>query len=486
MGKPESSPFSVRVSADRMSATIEVRPDVELGEVSASDILSELEAAKVARDNDVAKRVTEYVELLRSPNGPPEGEYEIAVGRPAVEGEDGEFTWDASLLQQAADWCEDESIDFYRISSIVTVDADALMGRVRRPMQGKDGVDVHVTSLRPESKPQEVILKNGVKLGEDERSVFSTVPGRIHYDHLILSLSEVVEIRGNVDFESGNLDLTTDAMVGGDVLDNFNIKIKKNLTVRGAIEGADVEVVGNVTVRGGIVNHGKGSVVAGGDIVTRFCDSADIKAHGDIRVANEVMSSRVHTEGRLIITGGSIIGGEVFARHGVEVNTLGSEADVITQIVVGLHPDELRKLETNAKANLKRRVTMKKINNAVTPLLADLKRLTSEQREQVTELMNKAGTVATKIAGSEEEMASLLQATGEVEPYVLVTGMIHAGTTITITDRVVTFKEDTKGPIKIGFCKIEDHTVVAATNQVTGSIFELPARETLVSLEPAA
>ncbi len=486
MGNDESSQFLIQFSEDRMSATIQGRPDAELSTVSASDVLSDLEAAKIAHNDEVVNRVTQYIEMLKEPECTPESEYEIAVGSPATNGADGAFICEDSLQQQTADWCEDGAINFYSISSIVTVETDTLIGQLMPPDRGVDGVDVRGTPLPPKYQPKEVVLKDGVKLGEDGKSVFSTIPGMIIYERFELSIREVVEIHGDVDFETGSLDLTTDVMVRRNVLDNFHVKTKKNLTVKGAIEGADVEVSGNVTVRGGIVNRDKGSVTAAGDITARFCDSATVKAHGNIRVGKEVMNSRVHTEGKLILPRGSIIGGEVFARHGVEVNTLGSEAGVVTEVIVGLHPDELRQIETTAKLNAKRRARADKINQAVAPLMDQLKRLTSAQREQATELMYAAGSMEGEIAQSEEEVASLLQATRGVDPYVLVTGTIHSGTSITLIDRVVVFKRETKGPIKIMVRRIKGHTAVVAVNQLTGSILELPAQKAMVSLEPTA
>ena len=484
MSTQTESPFLVQVAKDHLSATIEARRDAELSTVSAGDVVAALEAAKVAVHDQVTHRIEEYLEALRDPNGPPEGAYEIATGRPSTEGEDGTFTWEDSLQQRAAEWCEGASVDFYNMSSIITVEAGTPIGWITPPKLGTDGVDVHANPVRPRRKLKEVVLKNGVELAEDQSCVSATVPGKVVYENHELSICEVVEVRGDVDFETGNLDLSTDTVIRGNVRDLFCVKTKKNLTVGGAIEAATIEAVGNVTVRGGVLNRAKGKVIAGGEIVAKFCDEACLRAQGDIRVGKEVMNSHVHTEGKLLVARGSIIGGEVFARHGVEAATLGSEAGVPTTIAVGTHPDEFRQIEETAKENEKRRASMEKIRQAVGPLMAQLQRLTGAQREQATELMYQADSIEAEIKKSEEEVAAILASTSdEDKPYVLVNSMIHQQVSVSIGDRVYTFQEESKGPVKIERRKIKNYTALVLVNQLTGSVCELPARKLELALE---
>ena len=478
MSTETKSPFKVRTSKDRLNATVEVSRDVELSEVSADDVVAALEAAKVAVDERVTSRVTEFVEALRNPEGPPKGEFQIAAGHAATEGEDGTFTWEDSLNPQAADENDDEAFDYYNVSAITTVEDGTLIGWIAPPKPGSDGVDVHGSALRPKRRVREVTLKKGVKLGDDGTSVIAAVTGRVVFQKLELFINEVVEVAGDVDFETGNLDLSTDAVVRGSIRDLFCVKTAKCLTVVGAIEAAEVHAAGNVTVRGGILNRAKGKVTAGGDIVAKFCDEARLHAQGDIRVAREIMNSRVHADGRLLLPQGTIIGGEAFGRCAVEAGTLGSEAGVPTSVGVGLYPDEIRKIEEAGKENEKRRASVEKIRQAVGPLMAQLKRLTNEQREKATELMYQADSIEAEIKKSEEETAALLASDSEEnKPYVLVSSRIHQRASVSISDRVVTFQEELKGPIKIERRKIDNYTAIAAVNQLTGSVRELPARK---------
>ena len=477
MSTETKSPFKVRISKDHLSATVETDRDAELSEVSAGDVVAALEAARVAIDDQVTQRATEFVEALRNPEGPPEGEFQIAAGHQPTEGEDGTFTWEESVAPKAADENDDEAFDYYNVSAITTVEEGTLIGSITPPKPGANGVDVHGSPLHPKGRPQEVTLKKGVKLGDDGSSVIATVAGRVVFQNFELSIDEVVEIAGDVNFETGNLDLSTDVMVRGTIRDLFRVKTKKCLTVGGTIEAADVEVAGNVTVRGGILNRAKGKVIAGGDIMAKFCDEANLCAQGDIRVAREIINSHVYAEGKLLLPQGTIIGGEAFGWCAVEVGTLGSDAGVRTTVVVGLHPDHVRQVEETAKENERRHASMEKIRQAVDLLMAQSKRLTDEQREKAAELMCQADAIEAEISKSEKEAPAVFASDSEEsKPYVLISSQIYPGVSILISDRIVTFQEEMKGPVKIERRKIDNYTAIAAVNQLTGSVQELPVR----------
>lgn len=465
-----------------MSAFVEVDRDAELSTLTQEDALAAVEAAKVEINDEVTERIGAYLEAVRDPEGPPEGGYQIATGREPTDGEDGTFAWDDSLQNQASDWSEDGSIDFYNVSSIVTVEAGALVGRITLAQQGVDGVDVSGKSLPPKRQLCDVVLKDGVELGGDGRDVLASVAGKVVFKNNELFVHEIVEIAGDVDFEIGNLDLLIDCVIRGSIGDRFSVKTKANLTVGGVIEAAVVEAAGNVTVRGGILGRGMGRVEAGGELVAKFCDKVVLRAASDIRLGRETINSHIYTEGKLLLPQGAIIGGVVVARLGVEAGTLGSDACVPTEIIVGMHPGELQNVEAVRKENEKRMLVVEKIRRKVSPLMSQLERLTRAQRERVTEMMFQADTVAAEIASFEKGVVAMMQRSCDDYVYVLVNSTIHQRVSIRVGDRVVTFHKGMKGPVKIERRKIKNYTAIVSVNQLTGSVTELNAQR--VALDP--
>ena len=57
--------------------------------------------------------------------------------------------------------------------------------------------------------------------------------------------------------------------------------------------------------------------------------------------------------------------------------------------------------------------------------------------------------------------------------HVLVLNRIYPGVTLRFGDRVVTFKEEKRGPIKIERRQIKNVTEIVTVNQLTGSVFPL-------------
>ena len=60
----------------------------------------------------------------------------------------------------------------------------------------------------------------------------------------------VVEIAGDVDFESGSLDVPTDVLVRGDVKDAFHVCSRKNIAVKGVIGACRVAAGGDIQASG--------------------------------------------------------------------------------------------------------------------------------------------------------------------------------------------------------------------------------------------
>jgi uncharacterized protein len=275
-------------------------------------------------------------------------------------------------------------------------------------------------------------------------------------------------------FECGNINAATDVNVKGTILDLFKVQSRKSIKVGGAIQAAEVEAGGDVIVRGGILGRKKGFVKAGGQIIAKFAEEADLTAAGDVRITRECMNSRIRAEGKFLVTRGAVIGGEVYGREGVEVGAIGSEAFVQTSVTVGIHPDVLDAADAITEQCKTKLKAIERVRASVQPLMANLKRLTAEQKERATELLFNADAMLAEIAEAEVRRdAMVAQARAQGVPSVLVTKVIRAGSRIRIGRRHVVFDFDVKGPVKIEKRRIENVTEFVSVNQLTGSVTAL-------------
>ena len=473
---------AVHISEDRMSARLLVSKDAPVESITREAVLEALKSARVLVDETVQKRVTSFLEQLAA-DGSGGEEFEVARGVPPKEGADEEFEWDGAFNRHEVDPDGDEAIDWYTYNSIITVNAGEVIGRLSELIPSSNGRDVHGEVLRPQKSAMPLELDKTIRRSdEDSAVVIADVAGRVVLRDRRLAIHEVLEVAGDVDFGVGNIDSVTDVCIRGTVHDRFEVTSQKSILVGNAVEAARLKAKEEVTVRGGIVSRHEGLVYCGGPVTAKFLSETEIHAGGDIRVSKEVMNCRVFTEGRLEVPRGALIGGLAYARGGAEIGTVGSDANVRTRLCLGIHPctlAELHKLDEQCRAKLD---FIERIRTTVKPLIANLKRLTADQKEQATELLFKADEAEAEVRKAVERRESLLAAGGnDIQARLDLSKMIHPGVTIQMGMRSASIHKELKGPVRIEERKVDNATEIVTVNQLSGSITVLPCVQLTVA-----
>jgi hypothetical protein len=110
--------------------------------------------------------------------------------------------------------------------------------------------------------------------------------------------------------------------------------------------------------------------------------------------------------------------------------------------------------------------------------MANLKRLTPDQKEQATELLFSADSMAADVAEAEAERDRMIEAADATNsPAVVVLRTIYPGGRIRIGRRHVVFQNELKGPIKIEERKIKGATEFVSVSQASGSVTVLKSAE---------
>jgi len=465
---------TVRVAPDRLRAWMSAPAGEDLSGLTPGEVTVALEEAKVAVDDPVVARIQAFLEQIQQGEHP--ADFLAAEGRPAVEGDDAHFVWNESFAGEAAgdEQDADGSVDYRTRNMIRTVERDAVLGALHPARPGTPGVDVHGNTLQPKRRLREITLTDGVRLADDGQTVIASRPGRAVLERFRLGVRDVLQIDGDVDFDCGNIDATSDVEIRGTVRDLFEVRSRKSVTIGGAVEAAEVHAAGDITVRGGVLARGKGVVEAGGVVYARFCDEATLRAAGDIHIFKEAINSRLCTTGRVLADRGAVIGGELYAREGVEVHTLGSDGCVLTRVLVGTHPSVFRRVQELEEELRKRQESVDKIRQTVQPLMANLKRLTVEQREKATELLFNADELEAEIVAARKRQEALVADSRPANPpAVKVNGRICQNVAMVFGTREAHFHQDLKGPVVIELRKMDNVTEVVTVNQLSGSVSRL-------------
>ena len=466
----------INVSRDGLCAQL-VTTDVDPARITEQSITSALQQLKIPIDPPLILLLKQIDQAARSGQVSAEPIL-LAEGRVPVEGTDARFELAGELAPPAEEELNEEArADFHR-SLILTVDAGTTIGTLVPEVPPVHGVDVFGKPITAAAKSRSIKLGSNLQLAADNRSVVATAPGKVHITRQEISVLPVVEVAADVDFSTGDVEAGTDVLINGTIRDSFHVTSSRSITVRGAIEGAEVHAGTELQVNGGIASRNQGKIIAGGEIFTKFCNDTRLEAGGDITVAREALNSTIRTQGRLLILPGKLIGGKAYAREGAEIYQLGNEANIKTEIALGVDPLALLEVARADELIHKKQEAIAKIRQSVQPLMAQLKRLTPAQRERATELLYQADSMEQEVTAHQQQRTAALRGSSEGHELVLaVHKAAYAGASIIFGDKVATLHQERKGPFKV-VCRAENRVEeILLIDKVSGSVSVLGSRE---------
>lgn len=477
--------LSAVISNDGYSAWIECRQaDPSAAPPTMADIIATLEASRVSITPAVRSRVEEYFRLWTAnadAGGPREvpSRYLVAEGTPPTEPQDDVLELEEQYRHRPSETGDLGTIDHFARSWIKTVPAGATIGRIQRGRPGTPGMDVFGHEIPPPHKAgAQISVGRGLTV-TDSGAVLAEVAGRLVNEKQHLRIEPGLELRGDVDFDTGSLDACVDVSVRGTVKSGFRVRTTGSLIVGRAIEAAEIDVGGDLRVQGGICGREDAvGMRVGGGITARYCNESNVQAGGDVRIETETLNSRVHTPALFRSPGGTIIGGAVWAREGIEVSVLGSESGVTTSVAVGVSSAalrEMRRIDEEMNGHVKVAAGIRK---RIAPLATNLKRLTPRQRETTTELMCRADELDMAVEELQNRRRQLQErARPSGTPYILVNLAAYPGVRIAFGGRETRIDHVLHGPVRIEERKVERTTEIVAVNQRTASVTVLPSWE---------
>jgi uncharacterized protein (DUF342 family) len=201
------------------------------------------------------------------------------------------------------------------------------------------GFDVRGTEL-PAENTVPLTVSHDASIKEVPRGdclVLSAVfAGNVVYDGKELKISNVQNVQGDVGKTTGNIKFAGELRISGKVEGGYSVIGGGNVLIGGAAEQALISAGGKTVIAGGVKGAGKG-VIRAHSIETAFVDTATLLAVEDIKVKSGCVACNIKTNGKLFISAetGKLIGGVCRARHGVNVQDLGSEKGRLAEISFG-------------------------------------------------------------------------------------------------------------------------------------------------------
>ena len=376
----------------------------------------------------------------------------VAVGEKAIEGRDGyySYTFDTNPNKKPR-LREDGTVDYLNLNLFQTVSKGDLIARYFAKIDGEDGTNV---------LGQKIVVKKGKHLSplrgkgfftsEDCMEYYALYDGRVEVTNGCINVTQTSMLPGNVDLNSGNLDVKGDLDIMGNVITGMVVKASGNVTIGGLVEGASIIAGKNVLIKGGILGGGRAKVVAGGNIFAQFIENAIIES-GDCVQANSVVNSIVTAYNDINIFGktSSIIGGSLKANRMVRTRCIGSIGQITTRINVGMESSEIASLKYKEMKRKEVEGELHKIETAI-----NMMKNMSEQKEMLMMLTRTKidrNAMLTNLNKEIEDLRIRMKLAAKAE--VIAETMAYQGTIVSIDGIVLKLDNDYE---KISFIRKKD------------------------------
>ena len=269
---------------------------------------------------------------LRAPGPEP---FCVARGETPVSGQDGSVTYNFETdYTNPGKIMEDGRIDFRDRGSIPFVNKGDILGTRLMPKQGKNGVSVSGEAIIVEEPFDPVFLPGpGTSISEDGTTIRAEIDGQPHLDYLgEISVNPELPIKGDVDFQTGNVNFRGHIVVSGTVKEGFAVK-GFSLTAK-EVEGATIDLKGDLQVSDGITDA---NIVSSGNIYAKFINNSKVRAFGNIFIQKEIIDSNVIISGKCDNASGVIMSSKISARGGIQAGKIGTGASKPAVLKVGIN-----------------------------------------------------------------------------------------------------------------------------------------------------
>jgi hypothetical protein len=390
---------------------------------------------------------------------------ELAAGRPPVPGVDAHLDAGVDLGKRSGRILPDGSIDLRARNAAVAVEEGQFLGRLVPPTEGEPGLDLGGETLETtDGQTRDFSAGDNVRAedGAEGTAFYAEVDGAASMKGDALQVLPVLIISGDVDYDTGNLETSSEVQISGSVKSGFSVQARGAITVAGVVEdGAELRSGGDVVVGQGVLGE-TSRIVASGDVEVKYVQNATVLAQGDVTVGSYIYNAAVRAGGRVRVSSsggeraGSIVGGEVVAARGVEAAFLGSSTTDRTVVGVGPDPESAARLQ-------KARKTQSVCDGQIARLLRtlgveepDAQRLKQaiahaapQRRQQLIDAVRKLDELIPRRQAAVEEQQGLAESIAEImtEADVRATSTAFREVVVTFGEDLSRVSEDLSGPL---------------------------------------
>jgi len=264
-------------------------------------------------------------------------EIEVAQGKEPIYGKDGYVNFHVKKdSEYEPNYDKEGTIDYKSLDYFQLVEEGHLLCEIVHETDGEDGINIFGAPVKARRGRPAISPKGrNTELNEDGTKLFAAVSGVVKFKKDVIEIGDVLQIRSDVDQTTGNIDFPGDVLISGDVTYGFSVKSAGNVSVKGMVEGARIETIGDIHISKGINGAGGEKVKAGGNLRSGYIENADIYVEGDI-ITDYIIDSNVFCKGNIELSGRNelVIGGSVKLYGNLIAKNIGNENERPTRVEI--------------------------------------------------------------------------------------------------------------------------------------------------------
>jgi len=402
----------IRVSEDGLKAwmTLHVEPE-NLNPQNRINLVKEIGMA--LKHAEVSYGI--HKEVLGSSTLKNATEYLIAEGDPPQNGEDATILM-IDLTPPVPEVIEEGAANHYELNLIRQVVEGDWLGERTDPTPGVPGTDVAGRAVPPTQGISYPLRYERSSVKEDmepgKTVLRARKAGAVFYRGDMVGVYNYLEVSGNIDFSTGNVDFDGFLSVKGTVDDNFSVKADRDIEILGeyGVGGAD-EIVsrdGSIYIRGGIAGKGRAVIRCRKNLYVKYLSDVTVVCEGNVYIGFYAINSSIRARQIFVDSPrGRIVGGSIEADIRIEVAELGNRSESKTRVRInGFDRVAFRNhFEQSLKSMETGKMDMGRLKQKIR--LFDSSTQTPEQKEEQADLRQKIEDLKDHLKEVEYEYKSL-------------------------------------------------------------------------------
>ena len=339
-------------SPDQMEAHYIHFPQVSPERLPTPDWLGQALQHKGIQHGIDEESIEKLCRLLKGPTK--KRAIRIARGTPPVPGIDAHVNYTFDPEKKPGKMLPDGSVDLKERNTVISITADQLLGEIVPATQGRPGTNLMGEEISTtDGEERDFTAGENVRTEDVDGSpkfFYAEIDGAVTVNGEALQVDPIYQVNSDVDYSTGNIDVSKDVQISGSVRTGFTVKAGGNITISETVEdGALIQAKGDVVVAKGIIGETT-RVIALGNVETKFIQNSSVVAGENITVGSYIFNAAVRAGGEIAVQsggggrGGSIVGGEVSAAKGIEARLIGSSATGGTLVGIGPTPATVARL----------------------------------------------------------------------------------------------------------------------------------------------